>query len=197
VPERSQSFATIIGSRILLTRHAICRATLDLNVCLFHFSQTLNIQSPIIASVQMPESTQLVHAKPLKRPSVLSFGFFLVLATGIWFLCTILYGFAVSSPTNTMGNYVSSIASPTTVYRTLGILSKGMTILLGALVLYTLDAVMWTAASSKGGVTMPTFLALSPATDTTGLLELVCKWFHWKKRPQLSGCLRLLAPSLR
>lgn len=137
-------------------------------------------------------------ANPFGRPVQKSnlFGWILVIGTALFILFTSMFGFAISSPTGSLAGFVRSVVSQTLALRTITNLTKITTMFLGALFTHTLDAIMWTAASSKDGITMPILLGLSSTTELTGLLELLFKWDGWFNGPS-PKYLRFLAIMMR
>ena len=124
------------------------------------------------------------------------FGWILAIGSAILIIFTSLSGFALSSPTGPLAGFVRSVVSQTLAIRVITNLTKVTTIFLGALFTHTLDAIMWTAASSKDGITMPILLGLSSTTDLPGLLELLFIWNKWFSVPS-SKYLRSLAVLMR
>jgi hypothetical protein len=111
----------------------------------------------------------------LKRPIlenamtwVLAFG------TGIWLISTLVYGWALAITTQ---NLFQSVTSPPEATRVLRILAEVATVAFNALLAYSAGVVMWATASTKRGVTVSTWLAMSPATDYWGLFRL----FFWNQ----------------
>jgi hypothetical protein len=114
--------------------------------------------------------------KPQWRQSLLVWT--LLVTSGIWIAFTVLYALAVSSTTGMLHQLVPLSHGPTVTVRILRVLSEGVAILLLALMSSTLDAVLWAATSTKGGISMSTALGLSRSTELIGLLELL---FIWRK----------------
>jgi hypothetical protein len=101
----------------------------------------------------------------------------LILATsGLWIGATFVYALAVSSTSGLLHEILPVSHGPTTMVRILRVLSEGVSILLLALIGTTLDAVLWAAASTRGGASMSTLLGLSRSTELFGLLELLFFW---------------------
>lgn len=114
--------------------------------------------------------------KPQWRQSLLVW--MLLVTSGIWIAFTVLYALAVSSTDGMLHQLVPLSHGPTVTVRILRVMSEGVAILLFALISSTLDAVLWAASSTKGGITMSTVLGLSRSTELMGLLELL---FIWRK----------------
>ena len=98
---------------------------------------------------------------------------FIAVATGIWLCFTIAFAWALSSESGALGSF----SSPTDSIRILSILSEGVSIWLPALVASTSSIAMWAAASCEKGITVSTWLSMSPATTTTSLARLFL-WSH-------------------
>jgi hypothetical protein len=103
------------------------------------------------------------------------FSLFVAVATGIWLYFTISFAWALSSESQALG----SSTNPTNAIRILSIFSEGVTLLLPLLVAATSSIASWASASSKKGVSLSTWLSMSPATSLTGLMKL----FWWHKVP--------------
>lgn len=97
----------------------------------------------------------------------------LVGATVAWLGFTIVYTIGVAS---TRGSILPASASPSITVTVLRILSEGVSLLLNALISGTLNAVLWTTASTSGGLSLSTLLGLSTSTTSYGLLELLLFW---------------------
>jgi len=103
---------------------------------------------------------------------------FIALVTGIWLCFTIAFAWALSSQSGALGSF----SDPTSSIRILSILSEGVGLSLPALVACTSSIVMWAAANSEKGISVSTWLSISPATTMTGLATLFL-WRHvWNAR---------------
>jgi hypothetical protein len=114
--------------------------------------------------------------KPLEssfRQSIMTW--LLVLVAGFSLLFTATYAAALSSSTGTLGNLITSVASPSTSVRVLRILSEVTSLLFVAVINVTLDHFIWTAASSDKGLPVSTLLSISSSTTIIGLLDLL-RW---------------------
>lgn len=108
----------------------------------------------------------------IKRLGQSKLSLFVVVATGIWLGFTIAFAWALSSESGALG----SSSNPTDSIRILSILSEGVSIFFPALIACTCSLTMWAAASSEKGITLSTWLAMSPASTTIGLARL----FFWR-----------------
>jgi hypothetical protein len=102
----------------------------------------------------------------------------LALTCGISLLLTFIYGWALSSPNGSLGSVVASNTSPTVAIRILRILSEIVSIMLATFVGVASTLTMWLMASTDSGITVATWLAMSPSTGLLGLLRL----FQWPRR---------------
>jgi len=98
---------------------------------------------------------------------------FLALGSGISLAVTAVYGFALSSPTGRLGDFITSRASPTVAVIALRVLSETTAVLLGGLISFAFDVMLWTVSSTRQGITIPTLLSLSAGTGVFGLIELL------------------------
>jgi len=121
----------------------------------------------------------------------------MVIGVGLWLTLTAAYGFALASSNGTLAGLVPSLVSPTAAIRTLNVLSHGTTILLGMLVIFTLDAVLWALACSPNGINFSTLLGLTSSTGKGGLVELLLRWFNWRIPGAWTNYHRILGPILR
>jgi len=102
---------------------------------------------------------------------------FVVLAV-TWLTITILY---IYSATPGSGNLVNAfMLAPSNKILVLQILTQGVAIIILMLFNMALDTVLWAAASSSKGISVPQFLALSSTTGIFGLLTLL-RWKHRRR----------------
>jgi hypothetical protein len=92
----------------------------------------------------------------------------IAVATGIWLGFTIAFAWALSSKWSALGSF----SNPTDSIRILSIFSEGVNISLPALIASTSSIAMWAMASGDKGITVSTWLSMSPATRTTSLPAL-------------------------
>jgi hypothetical protein len=102
----------------------------------------------------------------------------LALIAGVWLAATIVYSWAVSVTTGPLTKLVPhNISQSLTVLR---VASEVTGLLLSALCASTLEVIVWAVASSKRGITMPSFLGISSSTGIFGLQYLL----KWKTNPR-------------
>jgi len=94
-----------------------------------------------------------------------------IFLTGTWLVMTILYAWAMTLASGSVVALVPSSAAHSIAV--LQVLSGGATFLLMQLMGLTLEMVVWAIASSTKGITMTSFLAISPCTGIFGMLELL------------------------
>jgi|SRR5579862_722530 len=115
----------------------------------------------------------------------------LAFGTALSLALTVTYGFALSSFTGRLGRLITASSNPSGAVIILRILSETTALLLGGLISFTFDIVVWTAASTRQGITIPTLLSLNAGTGIMGLFELL----FWRNvgRHHLSVLIRYLA----
>jgi len=130
-----------------------------------------------------PPQPPSTATKPLQSPFRLnSLRWALVMITGIWFVITTIYAWAVASTSGPLIRLVPSNASHTiTILR---ILTEAASTLFAALCATTLEVVFWALASSERGIALPSLLGMSSSTGLFGLLALLLwkpkgKWSHY------------------
>jgi hypothetical protein len=134
---------------------------------------TIKDQTVMVGNEDIPATS----AKPVKLRSPFwqsKLTWLLAVATAIWLGFTLVYAFATSS----VSHPLAFATDATTATRNLRILSEGVTLSLTALIGSSAGIVMWAAASSRRGITLSTWLAMSTSTGPLGLLSL----FGWKKK---------------
>ena len=104
------------------------------------------------------------------------FTWLLAAVTGLLLLFTILYACVIASSSGAVGSFISHTITASEALLTLRALSEVLTALFGLLITSSTVAVMWAMASTSDGITVSTWLSMSPNTSWSGLLEL----FKWR-----------------
>jgi len=99
------------------------------------------------------------------------FTLILIFATGIFLTLTFVYAWAIAHTTGSLTSLVP--ARTATAVGALAVLSHVSSFLLMSLCASTLEAVVWTLASCKEGLTVSSLLAISPTTGVAGLFRLL------------------------
>jgi hypothetical protein len=106
------------------------------------------------------------------------FAWGLAFIAAIFLAITIAYSLLVSSTTDPLGLFRPTVSNATILTRVLSILSEGVTLLLAALFPASASIVMWAAGSNRRGITVATWLAMSPSTGLMGFWKLL----RWKRK---------------
>ena len=104
----------------------------------------------------------------------------LACACGVTLLITFLYGWALSSPSGPLASFIAIDNNPMMSIRIVRILSEIVSILLTGFVAVTSGLAMWLIASTDRGLTVATWLAMSPSTNFVGLVKLFL--WPWRNR---------------
>ena len=120
--------------------------------------------------------------QPLQKPYRLRrFGVIVSAFTGLCIFLTVGLAFILScSNNNNFTVMLSNLITPSQMILLLRIFSEVTNMAFGLLIAITLNAVLWSLASSKKGVEIPTLLGLTASTGFMGLCKLL---FLWGKGP--------------
>jgi len=140
---------------------------------------------PFTESVRKMTSIELrnydetrTQTEPLPSPYRLHWlTWVLALVTGLVLAFTIVYAWAVSTTSGPLTKLVyASVTSSLTILR---VTTEVTGIFLALLCVSTLHLVLWAVAASDKGISLSSFLGISPSTGLRGLFAL----FFWKTKP--------------